>query len=119
MEHPSLTPYEAEQVAVIAAWKARKPGFLRRTIESLKWPLTRLFEKLVPADKARAMLARVHQAADWEQGRDKIQRHSASITSRNCTTARSNGVTSWSRRWPILADRSSRRKACSPMWAES
>ncbi len=74
MEHPSLTPYEAEQVAVIAAWKARKPGFLRRTIESLKWPLTRLFEKLVPADKARAMLARVHQAADWEQGRDKIQR---------------------------------------------
>ena len=74
MEQSSLTTYEAEQVALIAAWKARKPGLLRRTVETLKWPLARVFEKLVPADKARTIFARVHQAADWEKGRDMIQR---------------------------------------------
>ena len=74
MEQSSLTTYEAEQVALIAAWKARKPGLLRRTVETLKWPLDRVFEKLVPADKARTIFARVHQAADWENGRDMIQR---------------------------------------------
>jgi len=74
MEQSSVTTYEAEQVALIAAWKARKPGLLRRTIETLKWPLARVFEKLVPADKARTMFARVHQAADWEHGRDMVQR---------------------------------------------
>ncbi len=74
MEQPTLTNYEAQQVKQIAAWKAKKPGVLRRTLEALKWPLTRLFEKLVPADKAKGMLVQVHQAADWEAGRDKIQR---------------------------------------------
>src|SRR5271165_5308605 len=74
MEQSSLTTYEAQQVALIAAWKARQPGLLRRTIETLKWPLARVFEKLVPADKARTMFARVHQAADWEHGRDMVQR---------------------------------------------
>ncbi|MGZ3488975.1 MAG: hypothetical protein ACXVBY_19175, partial [Isosphaeraceae bacterium] len=63
-----MTTYEAQQIALIAALKARKPGLLRRTIETLKWPLARVFEKLVPADKARTMFARVHQAADWEHG---------------------------------------------------
>ncbi len=74
MEQSSLTTYEAEQIAMIAAWKARKPGLLRRTVESLKWPLSRLFEKLVPAYRARVMFARIHQAADWEHGRDVVQR---------------------------------------------
>ncbi len=74
MEQSSVTTYEAKQVALIAAWKARKPGLLRRTIETLKWPLARVFEKLVPADKARTMFARVHHAADWEHGRDVVQR---------------------------------------------
>src|SRR5271166_6307685 len=74
MEQSSVTTYEAEQVALIAAWKARKPGLLRRTIDTLKWPLARVFEKLVPADKARTMFARVHQVADWEHGRDVVQR---------------------------------------------
>jgi len=74
MEQTSLTTYEAQQVALIAAWKARKPGLLRRTVEMLKWPLARAFAKLVPAAKARAMFARVHQEADWEHGRDLVQR---------------------------------------------
>jgi len=74
MEQSALTTYEAQQVALIAAWKARKPGLLRRTVETLKWPLARVFEELVPADKARTMFARVHQAADWEHGRDVVQR---------------------------------------------
>jgi len=74
MEQSSLTTYEAEQVALIAAWKARKPGLLKRTVETLKWPLIRVFDKLVPADQARTIFARVHQAADWEKGRDMIQR---------------------------------------------
>jgi len=74
MEQTALTTYEAQQIALIAAWKARKPGLLRRTVETLKWPLARVFEKLVPADKARTMFARVHQAADWEHGRDVVQR---------------------------------------------
>lgn len=74
MEQTALTTYEAEQVALIAAWKARKPGLLRRTVETLKCPLARVFEKLVPADKARTMFTRLHQAADWEHGRDVVQR---------------------------------------------
>ncbi len=74
MEQPSLTSYEAKQVALIAAWKARKPGLLKRTVETLKWPLIRVFDKLVSADQARTIFARVHQAADWEKGRDMIQR---------------------------------------------
>ncbi len=74
MEQTSLTAYEAEQVALIAAWKVRKPGLLRRTVDTLKWPLSRMFEKLVPAYRARVMFARVHQAADWDHGRDVVQR---------------------------------------------
>jgi EcsC protein family len=74
MEQASLTSYEASQVALIAAWKARKPGLLRRTVETLKWPVARVFEKVVSADKARTIFARVHQAADWQQGRDVVQR---------------------------------------------
>ncbi len=74
MEHPSLTPYETERVARIAGWKGRKPGIMRRTVEALWWPVSRLFEKVVPPARARAMFARVHRAADWEQGRDRVQR---------------------------------------------
>ncbi len=74
MEHAPLTPYESQQVARIAAWKADRPGLLRRGVEMLKWPVTRLFERLVPADRARAMFERLHRAADWEEGRDRIQR---------------------------------------------
>ena len=74
MDPTSLTPYEREQVARIAAWKARKPGLIRRTVETLKWPFDRLFERLVPASEARAMLERVHRAADWERGRHLISR---------------------------------------------
>lgn len=74
MKQTSLTPYEAAQVGRIAAWKARKPGLLKRTVETLKWPVARVFEKLVPPEKARTMFARVHRAADWEQGRDVVQR---------------------------------------------
>ena len=66
------TPYEAEQIARIAAWKARRPGLIRRTVETLKWPFDRLFERVVPASEARAMLTRVHRAADWERGRHLI-----------------------------------------------
>jgi EcsC protein family len=74
MDLSSLTSYEAKQVALIAAWKARKPGLLKRTVETLKWPVARVFEKLLTAEKARSLFARVHQAADWEQGRDLVQR---------------------------------------------
>jgi hypothetical protein len=74
MERTSLTSYEALQVSRIAAWKAHRPGLLRRTVEVLKWPVSRVFEKLVPAAEARRMFARVHQAADWERSRDLIQR---------------------------------------------
>jgi hypothetical protein len=73
MEPSALTPYEADQVAQIAAWKARKPGFLGRTLDTLRWPIDRLFERLVPSSRACAMLKRVHQAADWQHGRDVIQ----------------------------------------------
>jgi len=74
MEQQSLTNYEAEQVKHIAAWKASRPGFLRRAAETLKSPLNRLLEKLIPADRARTMFTRVHQAADWQHGRDQISR---------------------------------------------
>ena len=73
MESSALSPYEAAQVAQIAAWKARKPGFIERTLDALRWPIDRLFEKLVPSSRACAMLKRVHQAADWQHGRDVIQ----------------------------------------------
>jgi EcsC protein family len=74
MESNPLTPYEREQVTRIAAWKARRPGLLRRTIETVKWPFDRLFERLVPATRARVMLARVHRAADWEQNHHLVVR---------------------------------------------
>ncbi|MBV8488454.1 MAG: EcsC family protein [Planctomycetaceae bacterium] len=73
MESSALMPYEADQVAQIAAWKARKPRFLGRTLDTLRWPIDRLFERLVPSSRAYAMLKRVHQAADWSHGRDVIQ----------------------------------------------
>lgn len=72
MESQPLTPYESEQVARIAAWKARRPGLLSRTVETLKWPIDLLFEKLIPPRRARSMFERVHQAADWQHGRDMI-----------------------------------------------
>ena len=73
MESSALSPYEAAQVAQIAAWKARKPGLFERTLDTLRWPIDRLFERLVPASLACAMLKRVHQAADWRHARDVIQ----------------------------------------------
>ena len=72
MEPNAVTPYEEEQIARIAAWKGRKPGLICRTVETLKWPFDRLFERLVPPREARSMLARVHRAADWERGRHMI-----------------------------------------------
>jgi hypothetical protein len=74
MENSSLTPYEATQVEVIAAWKARKPGLLSRTLEALRSPLDRLFEKAIPAGEARKIFARVNQAANWGLGHDVIER---------------------------------------------
>jgi hypothetical protein len=67
-----LSLYETEQVARIAAWKARKPGLLKRTVDTLKWPIDLMFEKLVPPKRARSMFARIHRAADWQHGRDLI-----------------------------------------------
>jgi EcsC protein family len=74
MEQSSLTPYEAKQVALIAAWKARQPGLMGRTLATLRRPVAALSDKLVPAELARTMFARVHRAADWRQGRDAVQR---------------------------------------------
>jgi hypothetical protein len=73
MEPSSLTPYEAEQVARIAAWKGRRPGLVGRSIDVIKRPLDWLFEKVVPGTEARRMLARLHRSADWQHGRDRIQ----------------------------------------------
>jgi len=73
MDPKPLTPYETEQITRIAAWKARRPGLLARTVETLKWPIDLFFEKLIPPRQARAMFERVHRAADWKQGRDRIQ----------------------------------------------
>ena len=67
-----LTPYEAEQITRIAAWKARRPGLLSRTFETLKWPLDLLFERLVAPRHARAIFARLHRAADWDSARDRM-----------------------------------------------
>ncbi len=74
MQQPSLTDYEAAQVTRIAAWKARKPGVLRRSLATLKWPLTRVFETLLPSKRARGLFERVHRAADWKHGRSLIER---------------------------------------------
>ena len=72
MESQPLTPYEAAQVARIAAWKARKPGLLTRTVDTLKWPIDVIFEKLVPPRRARSMFTRLHRAADWHAARDMM-----------------------------------------------
>jgi hypothetical protein len=74
MEPQPLTPYEAGQVERIAAWKARRPGVLQRTADALKRPFDSLFERLIPADKARKMLSRLHRAADWNHGRSHVLR---------------------------------------------
>jgi hypothetical protein len=73
MESQPLTAYEADQVAQIAAWKGRRPGFFHRTLDTLKWPLDRVFETVIPADRAKEMFSRLHRAADWNVGRDAIQ----------------------------------------------
>jgi hypothetical protein len=90
-----LTPYEADQVAKIAVWKARTPGLLRRTVETLKAPLDHLFERALPAVEARKLLTRLHNAADWKHGRDQIQ-HALGIDDlaalRNGTLERCDGL---------------------------
>jgi hypothetical protein len=74
MEPQPPTPYEAEQVKRIAAWKARRPGALSRAIDALKRPIDRLFERLIPDHEARQMLLRLHRAADWNHGRSLVLR---------------------------------------------
>ncbi|WP_165228710.1 EcsC family protein [Aquisphaera insulae] len=69
-----MTSYEAGQVAEIAAWKARRPGLIRRAAESVKWPLDHLLTKFLPAEKASDLFSRVYRAADWERGRDRFRR---------------------------------------------
>jgi hypothetical protein len=72
MGQTPLTAYEMQQIARIAAWKAHRPGLFRRTVETIKWPIDQLFERLVPSRQARAMLAKAHRAADWERSRHLI-----------------------------------------------
>ena len=72
MGQTPLTAYEMQQIAQIAAWKARRTGFLRRTLETVKWPIDQLFERLIPSRQARAMLAKAHRATDWERSRHLI-----------------------------------------------
>jgi hypothetical protein len=74
MNSQPLTTYEAEQVTRIAAWKGRKPGLLSKTLDTLKWPIDLLFEKLIPPRRARAMFTRLHRAADWQLGRDAVSK---------------------------------------------
>ncbi|QEH37249.1 EcsC protein family protein [Aquisphaera giovannonii] len=74
MQTSSLTSYEAGQVAEIAAWKARRPGLIRRAAESVKWPLDHLLTKFLPAEEARKLFTRAHKAADWDLGRDAFRR---------------------------------------------
>ena len=53
MEPTTVTPYEQEQVEQIAAWKGRRPGTTRRTMQALRRALGRAFEWILPAAEAR------------------------------------------------------------------
>jgi hypothetical protein len=77
MTTPLLTAYEAAQVERIAAWKARRPGVIPRTLEAIKRPFDRLFEHIIPPFHAMKMLARADQAANWNLGLDLIERVAA------------------------------------------
>ncbi len=74
MKAPLLTAYEAVQVERIAAWKARRPGVIPRTLEAIKRPFDRLFERIIPPFHATKVLARADRAANWNLGLDVIER---------------------------------------------
>lgn len=69
-----LTPYEKRQVERIAAWKGRRPGVVKRTVELAKLPLDLVLEKVLPAHRAERMLLKLNQAVDWEAGHALIRR---------------------------------------------
>ena len=74
MEPTTVTPYEQEQVEQIAAWKGRRPGMIRRTMQSLRRTLGRPFKSIIPAGEARAIFSKLHRAADWELARHEFRR---------------------------------------------
>ncbi len=60
---PSLTAYEAAQVAAIAAWKAESPGLARRLARRLTRPVGKLADKMLPQAAIAAAMDGVNTMA--------------------------------------------------------
>jgi EcsC protein family len=69
-----LTPYEAEQVERIAAWKARPPHPLSELWKRTALPVARAVEKLIPDAVVRVAIKKAYDATDWLAAREEIRR---------------------------------------------
>ena len=78
MFHPilsqTLTPYEADQVRRIAAWKSEPPNALSELWKRVSLPVARAIEPIIPDRAVRAAITRSYDASERLAGREDIQR---------------------------------------------
>lgn len=64
LQQPSVpTPYEAEQIRLIADWKAEKPGFARRFVSRLSAPIEKWTQSIVPDAASRLLMETLNTIA--------------------------------------------------------
>lgn len=74
-EAPALTPYEADQVEEIAAWKGEHPAVVAELFRAVTQPIADLAERVIPDSVARQAIHAMYNAAEataWR--RDIAQR---------------------------------------------
>jgi hypothetical protein len=69
-----LTPYEAEQVRRIAAWKSEPPSSLSELWKRLTLPLARAIEPIIPDRAVRAAITKSYDTSARLAGREDVER---------------------------------------------
>ncbi len=70
----TLTAYESEQVAEIAAWKAEQPGPVSRFLQKVRAPLGRVVGRAVPGSMVRAIAEKAEALVETHDGLQEIAR---------------------------------------------
>jgi EcsC protein family len=72
--HARLTPYEAEQVGRIAAWKSDAPSPVTELWKRISLPVASAIEKLIPDSVVRAAVTSAYDASDFLAGEESVKR---------------------------------------------
>lgn len=70
----TLTPYEADIVQEIAAWKSRPPNPISELFDMIAMPAADLVEKFIPDNLVRAAIARSYDLSEVLAGQEDIKR---------------------------------------------